>query len=179
MRLGDLDVPAEDACVAQLEPRDARRLAQPPLELDDESLPAAHQTARFVEVRVEAVAHDPAIGGAGRGLVRDGAREQVVQVGAFVDPRCVRRHAERFAGGRLGAARERLGQGGQRAERPPQGDEVARRRPVEGELDRQPLHVAHVAQPVAYVAAHAPSADRTSSRCDCVTSSSARASPSA
>ncbi len=89
---------------------DPRRLAQPPLELHDEALSATHPLARFVERRVETVAHDTAVARARRGIVGDAARKKIMEVCANIDPRLVLGHAERLARVGLGAARQRVGE---------------------------------------------------------------------
>ena len=66
-----------------------------------------------------------------------------------------RGHAERLAGVGLGAASQGVGELGERRERTAQRDEIARRGAVEGELDREPLDVAHLVEPLAQLAPRA------------------------
>src|ERR1700690_689024 len=104
MRLGHLDVPAEDTRVSELEARDARRFTQPRLQLDDVALAAAHQIARVVELPVEAVANDATLAGAKRRIVGHRAREQTEDVVALVQPRLAVSQAQRLARRRGGGA---------------------------------------------------------------------------
>src|SRR5262249_22530669 len=85
MALRDLEVPAEYACITQLQARDLRLFAQARLELHDEALTVLRQRSQPVELRVESVTECAALVRSNGRIVDERAREHIVEVLASID----------------------------------------------------------------------------------------------
>src|SRR5664279_2573776 len=84
VRLGDLEVIAEDAVELDLQRTDTGALAFALLDLCDVLLAVAAQVAKFVESRIHSGADYPAVGQRQRGLVFERCHQPVTQVAQFV-----------------------------------------------------------------------------------------------
>ena len=85
VRLRDLDVVAEHAVVADLQRRDAGARALALLHLGDDLLAGAADRAQLVELRVDAVAREPAVARQRRRIVERASLDRVADVGEIVE----------------------------------------------------------------------------------------------
>ena len=137
IRLGDLDVVAEDAVVADLQVGDAGARALAFLHFGDVLLAASADGAQIVDLGVEAVAREAAVAGEHRWIINQRRLDLVAHIGQVVELGGQRAHQRRLEIG------EQRPQAGDERDRLLQPDEVARAGGPHRRLGDESLEVLH------------------------------------